>query len=158
MLAKISKKAGGNLGPAIIGALHAADFTVAVLSREKSTSSFPPYINVLKTDYSPPSLLKAFQGQDAVISAVGPLGLPEQTKMIDAAAEVGVKRFIPSEFGSDRSKGTQLDFERWQQVKSKAFDHMVKKCEENEALTWTALLTGPFLDWVSNNNLVTTRQ
>jgi NmrA-like family len=145
----IFKKAGGNLGPAIINALHDANFTVSVLSRETSTSVFPSWATVLKTDYSLSSVLKSFRGQDAVVSAVGPMGIPEQTKMIDAAAEVGVKRFIPSEFGADRRKGIQPDFERLQQGKVKVFDHLVKKSEENKNFTWSSLATGPLLDWVS---------
>jgi len=69
--------------------------------------------------------------------------------MIDAAAEAGVKRFMPSEFGADRRKGIHPDFEVLQQGKIRVFDHMVKKSQENRSLTWTSLATGPLLDWVS---------
>lgn len=55
--------------------------------------------------------------------------------MIDAAAEVGVQRFIPSEFGADRRKGVQPDFEKLQQGKIKVFDYLVKKTEETTSLT-----------------------
>lgn len=77
------------------------------------------------------------------------MGILEQIKMIDAAAEAGVKRFMPSEFGADRRGGIHPDFEKLQQGKIRVFDHMVRKCEENRNLTWTSLATGPLLDWVS---------
>ena len=83
------------------------------------------------------------------------MGTLEQTKMIDAAAEVGVKRFIPSEYGADRSKRCHPDFEKMQERKSQVLAHLKKKSEENTNLTWTYLASGPFLDWVSKNNLPT---
>lgn len=116
-----SNQTGGSIGPAITSALHAANFTVSVLFRKSSTSTYPSYVNVLNTDYSPPSLLKAFQGQDAVVGAVGSMGTLEQIKMIDAAAEVGVKRFISSEYGVDRSKECHPDSEKMQERKIKVF-------------------------------------
>jgi NmrA-like family len=76
------------------------------------------------------------------------MGIIEQIKMIDAAAEVGVKRFMPSEFGADRRRKIQPDFERLQEGKIRVFDHMVRKSQENRNLTWTSLATGPLLDWV----------
>lgn len=104
---------------------------------------------MIKTDYAPSSLLKSFKGQDAIVSAVGPMGVPKQIKMIDAAAEAGVKRFIPSEFGVDRTRGIQDDFRIVQGNKIKVMEHLQQKCEENKDLTWSLLATGPFIDWVS---------
>jgi hypothetical protein len=47
-------------------------------------------------------MLKIFiAGWDAVISAVGLPMVKMQLQMIDAAAEAGVTRFLPSEFGFD---------------------------------------------------------
>ncbi|XP_077244334.1 phenylcoumaran benzylic ether reductase Betv6 [Tasmannia lanceolata] len=48
------------------------------------------------------SLVKAIKQVDVVISTVGHLQLPDQTKLIAAIKEAGtVKRFFPSEFGND---------------------------------------------------------
>jgi NmrA-like family len=82
------------------------------------------------------------------------MGILEQIKMIDAAAEAGVKRFMPSEFGADRRKGIHPDFAVLQQGKIQVFDHMIKKSQENRDLTWTSLATGPLLDWVSAINIL----
>ncbi|KAM5564927.1 phenylcoumaran benzylic ether reductase Betv6 [Rosa sericea] len=48
------------------------------------------------------SLVKVIKKVDVVISTVGGLPLPDQTKLIAAIKEAGnVKRFLPSEFGID---------------------------------------------------------
>ena len=57
---------------------------------------------MIRANYdSAKSLKAAFQGQDAVISLVGGTALGDQNKLIDAAIAAGVKRFLPSEYGSD---------------------------------------------------------
>ncbi|XP_051139580.1 isoflavone reductase-like protein [Andrographis paniculata] len=56
------------------------------------------------------SLVTAIKQVDVVISAVGPLQLADQFKIIAAIKEAGnVKRFLPSEFGNDadRSRGVE---------------------------------------------------
>jgi hypothetical protein len=51
-------------------------------------------------NYSDPESLKAaMQGQDVVISMVGPAQASEQHGYVDAAIAAGVQRFFPSEFG-----------------------------------------------------------
>ncbi|GKT41493.1 uncharacterized protein ColSpa_01674 [Colletotrichum spaethianum] len=58
--------------------------------------------------------------------------LEEQTKIAEAAIKAGVKRFIPSEYGSDSSpKKAHLD---WLATKE-------------DQISWTAICTGPFFDW-----------
>jgi uncharacterized protein YbjT (DUF2867 family) len=47
------------------------------------------------------SLVKACEGMDAVISAVGGAQIAQQTELIQAAKETSVKRFIPSDYGID---------------------------------------------------------
>ncbi|KUI60243.1 hypothetical protein VP1G_07466 [Cytospora mali] len=141
--------ASGNMGPAIVKALNTAKFTVSVLSREGSSHQFPPFVKVYKTDYSLPSLSEAFQGQDAVVSVVGALGILNQIQMIDAASKVGVRRFLPSSFGADLDdkEGMQPNFLGLMVNKLRVQEHLVKVCEENNTLTWTQLITGPILDW-----------
>lgn len=141
------------MGPAVVKALNTAKFTVSVLSREGSSHQFPPFVKVYKTDYSLPSLSEAFRGQDAVVSLVGAMGILEQVKMIDAASQAGVRRFLPSAFGSDLDdkEGIQPNFLRLMTNKLKVQEHLVKVCEENKALTWTQFHTGPILDWVRRN-------
>lgn len=140
------------MGPAIVKALDDAKFTVSVLSREGTSHQFPPFVKVYKTDYTLPSLSEAFRGQDAVVSLIGASGTLDeiQMQMIDAASQVGVRRFLPSAFGSDidDKEGMQPNFSRLMGKKIRVQEHLVKVCEENKMLTWTQFLTGPILDWV----------
>ena len=47
------------------------------------------------------SLLKACEGIDVVISAVGGAQIMQQTALIQAARQASIQRFIPSDYGSD---------------------------------------------------------
>lgn len=78
-----------------------SELNVTAVIRETSSSKFPAGINIVKSDFSINSLTKVFGGQDAVISMLPMTALAEQAIVIDAAIAAGVKRFIPSEYGSD---------------------------------------------------------
>src|ERR1700726_2267026 len=95
--------AAGNLGGVILDRLVASGkFNIKVLKRSGSKSSLPAAMDVVEVDFtSLDSLKSALAGQDAVVSAVGMRGLESQLLLVDAAASAGVKRFIPSEFGSN---------------------------------------------------------
>lgn len=118
------------------------------MTREGSaTLHHPPRgVQVLAADYSShSSLVNAFTGQDAVISTIGAVALSDQTKLIDAAIEAGVQRFIPSEFGSDtqNEKSAELAIFKGKVAIKK---YLEKKAAEGK-ITWTGLVNGPFLDW-----------
>jgi putative NADH-flavin reductase len=139
-------QAGGNLGPAILSALiNESSFNVTVLSRENSTSTFPSGANVIRANYdSPESLKKALEGQDVVISLVASSVLGEQNKFIDAAIAAGVKRFLPSEFGSDTADEKTRAVVPISNAKYDTVNYL--KSKESE-LSWTSVITGPFFDW-----------
>jgi hypothetical protein len=68
-----------------------------------------------------------------------------QPRLIDAAIEAGVKRFIPSEFGAD----TLNEKSRLLPVypgKVTTFDHLIEKCREGK-VEWTAIIGDRF--WIS---------
>ncbi|CAE7025188.1 hypothetical protein CFE70_003572 [Pyrenophora teres f. teres 0-1] len=138
--------AGGNLGPSILDAfLKESSFNTTVLSRQSSTSTFPSGVKVIKADYnSTDSLKDAFKGQDAVVSLVGGMGLGDQNKLIDAAIAAGVKRFIPSEYGSDTLDARTCAIVPVFEAKLAAVNYLKSKEKE---ISWTSIVTGPFLDW-----------
>lgn len=78
---------------------------LTILSREGSSAAFPQEAKVIKSDFSEESLVQALKGQDAVVSMLPIMALGEQAKVAEAAIKAGVKRFIPSEYGSDSSAG-----------------------------------------------------
>ena len=139
-------QAGGNLGPAILYALlHHSSFNTTVLSREGSSSTFPPGVKVLRANYdSMDSLKTAFMGQDVVVSLVAGAVLGNQNKLIDAAIAAGVKRFLPSEFGSNTTDARTRAIVPMYKSKVETVDYL--KSKESE-ISWTSIVTGQFFDW-----------
>ncbi|RSL68372.1 hypothetical protein CEP54_002860 [Fusarium duplospermum] len=94
--------ASGDLGSHVFKKFAASKFTIKVLKRAGSESTFPEGTEVVEVDYaSVDSLTAALKGQDAVVSTLTTLAAGAQETLIDAAVAAGVKRFIPSEFGSN---------------------------------------------------------
>ncbi|OJD29109.1 uncharacterized protein BKCO1_930001 [Diplodia corticola] len=139
--------AGGNLGPYILKEFLAAPgLNVNVLSRPDSKSTFPADVTVLKSDYTVPSLTSAFRSAhaDVVVSLVGTPGFGAQQAFIDAAIAAGVRRFVPSEFGSDTSNKAVLSLVPFLNGKREVVDYLKSK---EGAIEWTGVVTGPFFDW-----------
>ncbi len=140
--------AGGNLGPSILSAFTADPrFTLSILTRHSSKSTFPSHLKVhrIGDDYPEAELLQAFKGQDAVVSTIATASTVQQKAIIDAAIKAGVKRFIPSEFGSDtRNEKAVAILPQIFKGKLETVEYL--KCKEKEGLTWTAFVTGPFLE------------
>lgn len=134
------------MGPSILAALDAeAHLNVSILSRQESTSTYPSHVKVHKTDYSETSLISAFKGQDAVVSTVSGPGIRTQTSIVDAAIKAGVKRFIPSEFGSNTANQKALELVPVFKGKESITSYL--KSKESDGISWTSLLNGPFFDW-----------
>ncbi|KLJ10722.1 hypothetical protein EMPG_13916 [Blastomyces silverae] len=141
----IVSSASGKIGSAIVSALLNSPhgYSVSTLSREGSSYIPPAGVTSIKSDYTHDSLVKSLKGQDVVVSAIGGAAVLEQIKIIDAAIEVGVKRFVPSDFGSDtRIKHSHL------RVPFFAMKYQVMKYleERQDKIEWTVFLSGPLLD------------
>ncbi|OQE23013.1 hypothetical protein PENSTE_c009G02557 [Penicillium steckii] len=93
--------ASGNLGSQILAALlRNKQFNVTVLSR--SARSFPADVQVKPVDFaSLDELTTALVGQDAVIDSTSSPEVETPVRLIEAAAQAGVYRFITSDFGLD---------------------------------------------------------
>ncbi|KAF5602573.1 isoflavone reductase [Fusarium pseudocircinatum] len=138
----------GNVGAHVTKELVAAGFSVTVLTRQPSTVAFPPGAIVRRIDFdSPERLTKVFSGQDAVVSLIAPGGIGEQKKVIDAAIDAGVKRFLPSEFGVNTRTATGA-ISKALAAKIGVTEYLITKSKENPSFTWTGLSTGVFFDWV----------
>ncbi|KAK1982814.1 hypothetical protein LZ30DRAFT_589720 [Colletotrichum cereale] len=92
----------GYLGSAILAELLDADFNVTVLGRSDSAKEeLPTGVSFKVVDYaSIDSLTPALQGQDVAVSTVSKGGLLTQSTVIDACIKAGVKRYIPSDWGT----------------------------------------------------------
>lgn len=137
--------ATGNLGPAIVKALLDADFQVIVLTRSGKTEGLPSMVKAIKVDYtSQSSLVDALKsnGVDAIVS-----NLPkhdDQLPLIDAAIEADVKRFLPSDFGSNISGNADVRKLPVFQGKVMVQDYLNKRQDQIEN---TVIVNGVFLDW-----------
>lgn len=148
--------ATGNLGPHIVKQLLLAGFAVTILTRPGSKHTFPTGTTVVPVDYdSLDALTTALRGQDALVVALGAPGLAKQQLLLDASVAAGVRRFIPSEFGSDTSnpKTAALpmlsDKSKFQEVLRK------KVAEPGVTLSFTGIINGPFLEFCIQIGLLT---
>lgn len=81
-----------------------------------------------------------------MLSFVGSSGFGDQNKLIDAAIAAGVKRFIPSEYGSDSTNDKLNALIPIFASKIAVVDYL--KSKESE-ISWSSIITGAFFDWVS---------
>ncbi|EHK47124.1 hypothetical protein TRIATDRAFT_306844 [Trichoderma atroviride IMI 206040] len=104
----------GQVGRPIVKALIDAGFNVTVVTRNSSFNSEETNGAIFVTsDYTYGSLVKIFTGQVAVVSAVAARPpIAAQKVMVDAAIQAGVKRFIPSEYGSGSIAQPIEDFKK----------------------------------------------
>ncbi|KAF1986697.1 NAD(P)-binding protein [Aulographum hederae CBS 113979] len=137
--------AGGNTGPAIVSELVNSGFNVSALARESSNSPVPAGIPVHRTDYSRASLLAAFKGQDAIVSAINTFRVAQQLAVVDAAVECGVKRFIPSEYGLDSALAAAP--EEIPPLKQKQETISLLRTKQDQGMSWTAVCVGGYFDW-----------
>ncbi|KAK3172011.1 hypothetical protein OEA41_004095 [Lepraria neglecta] len=139
--------AGGNLGPTILSAFDAdAHFTVSILTRHSSKSTFASHLKIhrIGDDYPEAELLQAFKGQDAVISTIATASAAHQKAIIDTAIKAGVKRFVPSEFGSDTlNEKAMAILPQYFKEKLETVEYLKGK---EGLLAWTAFVTGPFFE------------
>ncbi|KAK2669806.1 hypothetical protein RAB80_015332 [Fusarium oxysporum f. sp. vasinfectum] len=136
--------ASGNLGKLTLPTFLDSDLSVTAVVRTTSQATFPEEINVVKSNFNVESLSKVFEGKDAVISFIPIVSLEAQAIAIEAAITAGVKRFIPSEYGSDSTNPAVIAAVPFFEAKKKYLDYLKSR---EDAISWTGLITGPFFDW-----------
>ncbi|PWY75191.1 putative isoflavone reductase family protein CipA [Aspergillus sclerotioniger CBS 115572] len=136
--------ASGNVGARVLSALIDLKFNVTVLTR--SSKSFPSTVQVKVVNFdSLESLSAAIAGQDAVIDTTFSLEIETPLRLIHAAAENGVYRFITSDFGLDPDLPGVHDMPVF--ARKKASYEAVKRHAAENRLTYTLVACGAFLDW-----------
>ncbi|KAH7116451.1 hypothetical protein EDB81DRAFT_733996, partial [Dactylonectria macrodidyma] len=145
----------GTLGPSIIKALLAeGTFKVSVLSRPDSKSTFPPDIKRLTSDFTQSSLVESFKGQDAVVDLLAQSSLDDRKKLIDAAAEAGVKRFIPSEFSGNMENKVNVSILPMFAERVAVREYAKAKADASPDFSFTTVSNGPFYDWAIKNGFL----
>lgn len=149
-VADILLQATGNLGPSVLNALLSAGFEVTVLTRAESDRSNHNFgqARVVPVDYtSLDSLTAALKGQDVVVNTLGTIPRDIHLRLIDAAIAAQVRRFIPSEFGSDTTNPTAAKLPVYQDKVAIQKYLQQKAAESAGSFSYTLLINGPFLDW-----------
>ncbi|KAH8600716.1 hypothetical protein B0O99DRAFT_609301 [Bisporella sp. PMI_857] len=143
--------AAGNVGTPVVKALLDAGFTVTAIARVESTSTYPEGVRVHRADlHSLSDLVKAFMGQDAVVSTIATSAVGGQNFIADAAVTAGVKRYIPSEFGINTRNLHGEVLGKMLQSKTAHVDYLIEKTKSHPSFGWTGLATGLFFDWGLN--------
>ncbi|KAM0438716.1 hypothetical protein ACHAPT_001473 [Fusarium lateritium] len=139
--------ASGDLGSHVFKkSVASGKFNITVFKRAGSESSFPEGTNVVEVDYeSIESLTAALKGQDAVVSTLTTLAAATQSNLIDAAVAAGVKRFIPSEFGSNLHIPSVRALPLYG-AKVAIQDKLIALAKEDK-ISYTFVYNSVFLDW-----------
>lgn len=104
-------------------------------------------MKVLEVDFtSIESLTSALHAQDAVVSTVSATAVEGQRVLIDAAVSAGVKRFIPSDFGSCTTSPKVKELPVYAPIAS-IQQYLANKATTTK-LSFTVLACGAFLDMV----------
>ena len=92
------------------------------------------------------SLVAGLKGQDALVNTLGIGAIPREIhlRLVDAAQSAGVKRYLPSEFGSDTTHNARLPVFA---DKFAVIEKLQQISKTDGEFTWTAVISGPFFDW-----------
>lgn len=141
------QQASGGLGSHILKALLQANFEVTVLARSQPSTPYDTGVKVIEVEFtSEESLTAALAGQDAVVSAVGPTVIDGQKVLIDAAVASGVKRFIPSDFGSCTTNAELKTLPIYSHMAS--IQQYLDDKAKLSTLSYTILASGAFLEYI----------
>lgn len=147
--------ASGAIGSVILEAfLSTPSVTVTILQRASSTKTvIPPSLRVvtIPDDYPHASLVAAFTNQDAVINCVTTLAVRTQLRIISAAVEAGVRRFIPSEYGLNNNNPAARALCSVFREKGEVQDYL-RTLEDR--MEWTSFAVGMWLKWSATHEFL----
>ncbi|CAG9976106.1 unnamed protein product [Clonostachys byssicola] len=142
--------ASGTLGPHVAKqVIDSGLFNVTTFKRIGSVATYytgSGSAKVVEVDLSSQTAVEsALKGQDAIVATLSATAIESQKPIIDAAASVGVKRYIPSEFGGDLENprvrtipilGSKLEIQGYLADKAKTSN-----------LTYTLVFNAAFIEW-----------
>ncbi|RSL69902.1 hypothetical protein CEP53_002027 [Fusarium sp. AF-6] len=141
--------AGGTetLGPPTIKHLLKNGFKVAVLTRDPSTATLPPGVEVIKADYTSAESLSTSlvgRGFDAIVILLSRRAHQASLVTMQAAVDAGMYRAIPSYFGSPMDN-PKISCMPLMAAKLPIINDVMTKAAKGE-ITYTGINTGMFLD------------
>ncbi len=158
--------ANGTLGSVVLTSLLEGKFQVTILQRNNSSSKFDKHpnlsIKLVDPDFPIPEITAALRGQDAVVVTFPlPNRLEYHLRLAYAAAQAGVRRFIPADFGSCDSQDPEA-LRRLQLFRDKV--RVRERCDElsleyqsasgSNGFSWTSIVGGHFFDYGLHDGLL----
>ncbi|KAJ1541451.1 hypothetical protein HK405_010646, partial [Cladochytrium tenue] len=138
--------ASGQLGAAVLTQLLAAGFQVTALTRAAGRVQARPGVTEVVVDFGDrAALAAALVGHHAVVATTSGQAAAAQILLADAAADAGVTRFVPSEFGSDLDDPESRSLPVYAD-KIKVREHLAGLAASG-ALSYSILINNAFLDW-----------
>ena len=141
--------ANGLLGPTVLDALISAKtFTVTVINRASSKSTYPSSVHEVRISDHPTTeeLVQVLRGQDGLVVTFAGSNETLQIQYADAAAQAGVQRFIPADFGScDSTSPRALELVPLYSAKQRVRQHLQRLAADGK-ITWTSVVCGHFFD------------
>ncbi|KAI8606870.1 hypothetical protein BC830DRAFT_1159915, partial [Chytriomyces sp. MP71] len=92
-------------------------------------------------------LIRAFEGQDAVVCVLGPAGVALNTVVTQAAHDAGVKRLIINDFGWGPEFRNLPEFDAIGATRKVAWRLAADLASTNTGFTWTGITVGIPIDW-----------
>ncbi|KAM6522966.1 hypothetical protein FALCPG4_012573 [Fusarium falciforme] len=148
--------ASGTLGHVLVSALMKAGFVVTAVGRPNGKpTDYSHEIAVKAADYEDASsLAAALQGQHAVVEAFNPAAARSQRTIAEAAITAGVTHLITPDFSSDTFNPHVDDILIFEAKKYAQYELEDVVFKSGGALTWTAIIVGPWYDWgIETGNL-----
>ncbi|KHN97442.1 NmrA family transcriptional regulator [Metarhizium album ARSEF 1941] len=150
--------ANGTVGSVITRKLlEVGCFHVSVLRRSSSSSASPT--GVTEISVSPAlelqELTEALSGQDAVVAAIPLRDVSEHLRLVEAAFNARVRRYIPADYGSCDAASPQaqhhLKLYRDKTAVRVRCEQLAQKADEDPTgagpFTWTSIICGHFFDY-----------
>lgn len=145
----------GTLGVPLLHALQASPFTIKVLNRASSKSTYPnTSVITIPDDLNVADLTTLLKDNaiDALVIAIEGYHVEAAKRLIEAAFNAGVKRVIPPDFGScDSADAKTNEILPLMKGKKGVRDYLIELSAKDRdgvgKLTWTTLITGHFFDF-----------
>jgi hypothetical protein len=147
--------ATGSIGSYVLAALLAEPtFTVTILKRASSKPTpLPPNTRAITVPdtYPTDDLISAFRGQDVVISCLTTLSTADQFRLIDAAIDAGVRRYVPSEYGLNNMRPDAQALNVVFHDKG-AVQRYLR--EREDKIEWMSISCGMWIKWSMRNDFL----
>lgn len=140
-------QATGKLGPLLLKSLQSEGFIVTVISRKRSTTTFPAdqKITTVSDDYRDEELVSAFRGQDAVVLCLSFEMLGHSKRFAEASIAAGSRWLVASTYAANLEDPQHALFPA-SGPHRQAVDELHELQKRHDSWAWTSITCGPWSD------------